>query len=297
MEDALNNFLFVFELMGLQYFSLVNDNLKDRPTALRTAFMFVIITLISTLLLCYFSFVPLKEEIITSKTVLNFAIKHSMGVGLLLVVYTSIIQSYISTRSIKKVYLNTKEIVRIVYREFNVPVDFNLIKRAARKSILLMSLFLVTVHIVLAIKTVKSLLNAIDSVFSLFAVFFLLVIVYKFVFYVAMVNSQLLLMRDLLRGVFKNFITKPNFTTSSEIARLTEDPLKQFRAARRIYNLIYENASLINSSNGLTILILLISIVITLTASGYEIFISIVGNIPETQISSKFEKAISDDCL
>lgn len=297
MEDALNSFLFVFELMGLQYFSLVHDNLKDRPTSFRTAFMIVIVTLISTILFCYLLFVPLKAEIITSKNVLNFAIKHSMALGLLLVVYTSLIQSYISTRSIKKVYLNTKDIVRISFREFNMPVDFNLIKRAARKSFLLMSLFLVTVHITLSIRKVNSLLNALDSAFSLFAIFFLLMIVYKFVFYVAMVNNQLLLMRDLLRGIFKNIITKPFNLTSSEIVALTEDPLRKFRAARKIYNLIYDNAALINDSNGLTILILLISIVITLTASGYEIFISIVGNSQETQISCKIKNAQDECCF
>ncbi|CRK88197.1 CLUMA_CG001978, isoform A [Clunio marinus] len=57
------------------------------------------------------------------------------------------------------------------------------------------------------------------------------------------------------------------------------DPMKQFRAARKIYNLISENGDLVNKCHGFTILVLLLGIVLTLTGSGYRAFMIIMKNL------------------
>lgn len=291
MEDALRRFLFMFELTGLQYFSLEHDNLEDPPTALRRNFMIVLIILTTLLVSSFLMFVPVEAEIVTAKNMLNFAIRHSMSVSVVLVVYTSFIQSYTSTRKIKKVFLNNKELVRVCQRDFGMPVDFRHIQRTARKRFFVMTVFLAAAHTVLGLFMVQNLQYVLGLIILFFPYFFLFLIVYKFVFYVGMVNEQLMSLKSLLEGLFthnqasKKSVNRFSFASweqhsrSSELLKnlKSEELLRKLRASRKIYNLVFDNSTLINESLGLTVLILLICLVIVLTATGFEIFITVVG--------------------
>lgn len=296
MEESLNSCLILFELLGLQYFSLVHDNLTDRPTSFRTAFLAIILTLTTAIITkCITQHISLTDkEVVNAKNVLMYAIQHSMTVGFILVAYTSLIQSYTSTQKVKKFFSNTKDIVRLVHKEFNIKVNFKQIKREACKKILVMIIFFVTAHLTMTFLVVQSLRMTIGMIILMLPIFFILVIVYKFIFYVDIINHQLMSLEKMVGDIFKSQPLKifDDFhvhMTTVEPAKSSEDPMKKLQAARKIYNLIYDNGLLINSSNGLTIMIMLLCIVTTLTASGYEIFVIVVGDLPMHQIPGKWQ--------
>lgn len=293
MEEEFNSSLVLFELMGLQFFSLkllTRENMNDRPSFLRFFHMVILLVFVSTLMVVFMASnsYAITEENVTAKNVLNFAISNSMNVGLILVVSTSIIQSFMSTRCVKKIFLNVKDIMKLYRQELDVIIDFRRIKKSTLKKVLLVILFFISTHgTVTLIKRNSN--NAFPLLLGAIPVFFLHVVVFKFTFYVGMINSQLFFLNKMLGNISTchqpiKFIDNVSFpVTQIKSIKLFDDPLKKLRTLRRIYNIIYENGTLINNSNGLTILVMFINIVISLTASGYQAFVIVIGGLsPDT---------------
>jgi hypothetical protein len=56
----------------------------------------------------------------------------------------------------------------------------------------------------------------------------------------------------------------------------------------KIYNLIYENSRLVNESMGLTTLVIIFIIVVTITGTGYKIFLLLVGKFDAEKAGGQF---------
>lgn len=296
MEEELNSSLVIFELMGLQYFSLKQlskENQNDRPTVVRTIYMVVLLVLVSTLMLVFiWTNNNMAQEHITAKNVLMFMVQNSMNVGLFLVVCTSLIQSFMSTRLVMKIYFNIKDMLHLYLQEFGDVVDFKKVRRASLKRVFTMLTFFFITHGSTTFISMKSYDDVVIMLIGAIPLFFLLMVVFKFIFYVEMVNSQLKFLNEILMKVWTcqstKFIDNIYFqVTKVKSVKTFEDPLRKLRVLRRIYNIIHENGNLINDSNGLTILTMLVCLVAALTASGYEAFVIGVGGmssdkLPET---------------
>lgn len=295
IEEELNNCLILFELLGQQYFtlkSLTSRNLTSRPSIFRFIYLVIVFLFISILMVYYiYQDQAVINESLNAKNVLMYAVKNSMHFGMVLVVWTSLIQSFVSTRKIKKIFFNVMETVQLCATEFNVMIKPKLIRNAAWKRISVMIIFFAIVHGGMMILNVSSSKAVKKLTIGLLPIFFFLTIMNKYIFYVGMINHQLEFLRNLIGSIFKsespqtiNIVENMNFHLKSVKPMTSADDLmKKFRAARKIYNIIYENGILINESNGLTILVMLISLVIALTVSGYEMFVIIIGGLPLDQ--------------
>lgn len=289
--EELNDCLILFELLGQQYFSLkslTSRNLTNRPSIYRFIYLVVVCLLVSMLMVFYiYQDHSAMNESLNAKNVLMYAVKNSMYVGVLIVVWISLIQSYVSTSEVKKIFFNVMETVQLCASEFNVIIDPKLIRNGAWRRLSVMIIFFGIVHGGLTLLNVSSPEIVKKLTIGLLPMFFLLTIMNKYIFYIGMMNHQLEFLTILIKSVFKsepqpiNIVENINFHLKS-VKPMTsvEDPMRKFRAARKIYNIIYENGTLINESNGLTILVMLISLVIALTVSGYEVFVIIIGGLP-----------------
>jgi hypothetical protein len=292
METELKTFLNIFELLGLQYFSLREltvDNLKKRPTFLRAIFMLILVTIVCSLMIFVVnSDNPEVEGKVTAKNVVMFAIKRSFNLGMILVCCSSIVQSFVSTKKIKKVFMNIRQVVKIVQSEFDVCVDFKRFKISALKKLWFLLIFFATIHASVTLVYWNEENLFIRTFLGAIPVVFLLIVVYKILFFIALINYQLELLSEIVKDIFQyhpiKIIENINFHLTS--VKTVEDPLEKLRSARKIFNIIFESGALINSSNGFTILIMLITLVISLTVSGYEVFIIIVGGLPIKNIPS-----------
>lgn len=291
LEDEFNSCLILFEVLGQQYFSLKSlqeSNVQTRPSVFRLIHMIFLVLLIPVLMIFYI----LQEhsylqESLNAKNILMYVIKNSMNVGMVLVACTSLIQSYISTEKTKKIYMNLRENVQSYINDFNQTINFRMIRNAAFKRLSVMVIFFVVVHGGITLLNLHSMDAVIKLTIGLLPMFFLLTIMNKYIFYVGMVNHQLqylaTLMGDILKAdphPVKIIVDIVNNGLKPMPIKLPEDPMRKLRAARKIYNIIFENGTLINESNGLTILVMLISLVIALTVSGYEVFVIIIGGLP-----------------
>lgn len=295
MFQELNSCLVIFELIGFQFFSLKalnQTNHKDRPTTLRTIYMMTILVLLAIKM--YF-FIVMGIDIqksnvkITAKNVVMLAIQRFMDFGLVLVIFTNLIQSFVSTRSIKMVFLNVKEIVQLAKNEFSFVVNFEKIRFATWKRFYIMLIGVGTFHSITAYLMFHNNQTIIPMLAAVVPVFFLIMIVYKFVFYVGMINNQLEFLAKLLENIFVRKSSKIVDNFPKKHVKF-DDPIRKLRAARQIYNFIYHNSTLINDSLGLTILVLLAVLVTSLTACGYKIFVIIIGGLPTDEIPGEYLK-------
>jgi prepilin signal peptidase PulO-like enzyme (type II secretory pathway) len=292
MENELNSCVIVYEIMGLQYFrlkSLTYENYKKKPTKVHVVFMVVLVTIVLTLMTSYVvKDHSLVEEDLAAKNILMFAIQHSMNCAMMNCVCVSIVQSFTSTQKIKRIYVNFKEILQIANFEFCCSFDFKLFRNAAFKRMAAMIIFITLLHGTLMSFHIRNEENLIKLLFGAIPILFLFMIVNKFVFYVALINSQLSFLLILVTKMFQpsvKIIENINFHLKSNPS--VQEHFRKLHAIRKIYNIIYENALLVNESIGLTILMMLISLVITLTVSGYEIFVIIVGGLPIERLTGE----------
>lgn len=286
MEKELNPCLIIFELMGMQYFSLKHsnrNNFSNRPTNYRRAHMLIMSLFLSLFVASFILTVDVIEiDKVTPKRILMFAIQSYLKFGLIFVVFIGAIQSYASTKNFKRFFMNLKEIANLSFREFNLDIDFKLLKKESLRRTAIVLICFFSSHSVVCYLTFVAEGKVFDySEFTIATtlVVFIVMITYKFVFYVCMINYQLMFLNKILGKIFKQEHVAVVNNINFQLLTNTETSTRKILQARIIFKKIYENSCLINKSIGLTFLILLINTVVALTSAGYEAFKIIVKGI------------------
>jgi hypothetical protein len=213
-----------------------------------------------------------------------------MKIGLFLVIFSSVFQSFFTTKKLATIFDNFKKIFQITADDFKISQNFHQIKRRFKINVTLMILFLLSTQIFLVAMESKSFESVLSLCCGTLPIIFVLLTVFKFVFYVQMINFELKMLSNLVEGIFQP--QSPKVIDELDLHLITvkphkfyDDVFKKFVSAKKIYNILYENGSLLNESMGFTMLVLLIVLVITLTASGYQIFVILVGGNEERTIA------------
>lgn len=298
MEKELNNCLVIFELSGLQYFSLKSltpENVKSRPSWVRFIYMLVLlVTLTALVLASIYIDEEDKDQSITTRNLLGFIIQQSMNAGLMLVTVTTLIESYTSTQNMKQLYLNQKEIIHTYSQHFDVIIDFKKIKKMATRRGLALTIFYFGINGILTLINIESEKYFLLSMIGLVPVLFLFMSVLKFVFYVSSVNEQLNFLMNYLKEIFKHdtisIIGDMNHRMIQLKPRPTEpsdDLIRKLRKAVKIYGIIYENSGLINASVGWSVFSFLLCLTTATTVSGYQLFVILVGGLPIDHLPSE----------
>lgn len=286
IEEDLNGCLIIFELVGLQYFSLKSmndDNVKNGPAKCRKVFPMVQLTFIGVVLITILvNFEPPMTDEVNAKSVLLFLIVQLSNLGIVLMSLISFIKSYTSTRRIKKIFSEKnlgnceKKFLRLdglrcdkkaslvevccnadVLRCYNCGVDW---RRHFSRG------------------TAGGASDSFSAPLGLS------------VHFLRRLNCQLATLSALLQNSFnyKSIRIIDNVELYVTQLKPADESLIKLRAAMKVYNLIFEIGSLISDSFGSTTLMLLINFVIAATAAGYEAFIVVVGGLPTDIITGKW---------
>lgn len=290
-NEEVNSTLLIFEITGMQYFSLnklTKHNVHERPSIFRLFGVLLVISLIVVMMVFTVTLVPdsliEKNEALRAKNVLLFTIASSVGKMMILCVICCVLESYTSSRDMKKLFLNSKEIVETIHREFNIIVDLKQIRRSALKRFVAMTIFFMSIHVPI----IYFLRHSGMMIFVLLVItppiIFLLLSVHKFIFFVAMVNSQIEALTSILARLFDG---KPIEVDHVHLKSYNAKPSKtrielsiKLQAAKHIYDLIHENGELVNRSHGLTVLVFIVLTIVMLIARTYEIIITYIGALP-----------------
>lgn len=287
----LNHFAVIFQIFGLQLFSVKSlsaTNLTSLPSLAYTIyFVFILVTFTGQMgIFAYFT--SGAQEPLSTKTVLNNGFQRSLYAGLIVIIFISLIKSYVSTPLIKMFYFNCIKISKMSSGFYN-PIDNRQINRNVFNNFLLtifISKFLVYLYEIYFDQNQVHL----KTFGSIFHLLFLNVTALKFVFYVKLINLYLEAVAKFLTEISKPCVTveaNMNFNVKTGMPRLPLDTSCKIRKLVQIYNLIFENAGLINQSMGATVLAIFSVMVLVITSSGYRVFLTIVGKFPVAAVGGK----------
>lgn len=209
---CLSDCALIFQLCGHQFFSvasLFDKKQKKRPT-IRYTIHFFISVFIQSSQMGALATLEHSREALSAKNILTIVVRYAMFLGLVSIIYISLIQSYMATASMKQFYWNCIKIARMFEVKCSVPIDHRPIKKSLIRNLILFVLFLIVsegyvygVEIYLGLK-LRPLIKCVTAFFPLM---FLATITFKFMFFVQLINLQLETYNKALKRVFEPFST------------------------------------------------------------------------------------------
>lgn len=289
----------IFQFFAQQYFSVksvTETNQKLMPNVGYTIYFFVCFVFLTGQMIYT---VTLADDAdgdveLSAKTFLTIAVQQSIFVGLILIIFIGLIHSYIKTPLLKKFYLNCFEMSAMCKENFQYVVDFKPVRNSTiKRYAIVLSIFIVLEVIMYGHAVFFS--NEQSPFLKIFLgilpFVFLGTLVARFVFMIELVNYLLRVFREILSSAFEKKMQIGNIHD----AILRSDNLKRehlktmkLRNLKKFYFLISENADLINEISGATILTITAVMVIAITSSIYNLFLTVLGKLPAEQTSGKW---------
>lgn len=285
----------LFQIFGQQYFSvrtLKKENQKNFPSIGYTIY-FVVAFVVVMGEIVIFSTIALSDGVqqtLSQKTVLNVVVQNSMYVGLVVIIFVSLIQSFVSTPSTKKFFLNCVKIARISHYDFGHPIDHRRIRQKVFRHFLLVLLLYFASENFLYFyeKFFNQFESFLKTATSFLPLMFLTTTCFKFLFYVKLVNDHLENINTLIKGMFESQSTAPlKIKFVQPIKSQPVDLSIKILNLRRSYNIIIENCEIINRTLGKTVFTILVAMVIANIASGYRLLLVMIGKFPVEKIGGK----------
>lgn len=271
--DDLDGYLKLHEIFGLQFFSLKaasKEKFRLRHSVYRTAHFCILITILGV----YGGSVVMNTlgATLNKKNVLSSIHQQSFNYFFFATYLASFVQSFLSTKNMRTFFMNSESIAVFCAREFNIKMDFAVVRKAAwRRFCVLMLTFTSILVMVIYIWSDK-----IQQFFFIVAVLHVLfgfayLIFIKYTFYVCFVNYQLRFLQKIFLLCFEEKHSKVTSGLNDDRAESAKRMMKKLLVVWKVYNRIKENGSLVNKSSGLTMMLLLVDVVMTATHAGYEI--------------------------
>lgn len=290
-EIELNNLMKIFEFSGLQHFSLKNlsEEMSKKPSALRTVIISTVTSILAILFLKSLTDVALDTEKVTIKNILMYGSKNFLTISVTFTLFVAIVASFRTTNLNKQIFQNFKEIATISHESFGVNLDFKSFKASQISKLLLFISSLAILHGILVVSISNNQIEALAVSLAVIPFLFLILISYKTVFYVSLINFTL---KHLLHIVVEMFHHHPvkiaeNINYHLTTVKSKDDPILSLRYSRRIFNLTFHCAELFNKCNGLTFLAIISLMATSSTLSGYDMFIYITKKLPIEDFISK----------
>lgn len=281
LADKLDGTLKVFEIFGLQLFSLRSVFTKaagQQWTSFRIIY-FIVLCTICFVFGCLILLTSFSTEKVTTKNVLSVFYLQLLNYFFLTALGSSLIQSAISMKNIQRVFISSQEISNICEKDFSVVMKFGELRKSTLKKICVM----VITAIAASCATVYAQFDNAEE-FELLntsiVTTFLSMIVCKFSFFVDLVNLQIRHVEELFVLIFK---AKPT-QTYEKVYRIDvmekrgKEELRKLTTVWKIYIKVSENASIINRSMGLTILLVVVIAIMVVTYAVYDVCLAIMDD-------------------
>lgn len=282
----LNCFSKLFVLFGLQYYSN-NKKLKfysrKIPEITYTIYFICLLIPLTFLLVQYICSIfirePGEDEVVNAKSYFNKASNIVMESGLIASLFSGLIESYFKINVMKKLLLKFDEISSLCNREFRHQVDYEVFKKKwIRNFIYFVSIYLAS-YATWAISCLVTKSSVVPLLINIWPLFLFSLIIFKFVFYVDLVNFQL---ENL------NIVSSQSSINKTSRVAFVNVLNRKTLALRKFYCLIFDSAQLVNTISTFSIFFTLIVLVIVLINALYRSFIVTIGGLPFNLVVRKF---------
>lgn len=280
---CLNGLTFIFELYGLQYFSLktsAGENFKNGISLFRKIYFLIFFAV--AIVISFFSITDATPyQAVIVKNVLVVLYQQSISYFFFFSILSNYFEAFVTTSRNQKFFKNSMEIADSCFCNFKVEINFKEFRRKAWRRFLGIALLFVSCQIAMfALNDGGELSSIFIAMFvPLFYESFSLMIVAKFCFNVGLVNFQLNHVHKLLKMVsesqLESFGLKVNFLSQADLR--SQKQLTDLQKIWKIYSKVCENGSLVNKSLGVSMLLIMVNLVMGLAHSGYEISVALMG--------------------
>jgi hypothetical protein len=203
---------------------------------------------------------------------------------MLVLIACGLIQSYVTTPMVKKIFFSFLQIAQVCQQEFQHHISYRGVKSWLYKLLIYMLIqqfifqgivVVVDRHFKVPAAEMRALMGAITFIF-------LSMIGVKYFFYIHLINYNLHHLRLML---VKTFDEKENYGKMLQVMPFTKQKLnanyyeteRKLRKLRKIYNRIHENSQLINRCMSYTVLLMVFVIAMVLTYGGYRMLMTLMG--------------------
>lgn len=298
MPSAVNNFreeiskaTKLFRYFGLQYFALNEDDevnhRSNRITKAQKIFFAFFLASVSLHSISFVIFFIIFRMIVTTSiedTSNDLKAQLFSIVFIVSTILVSVIQAFVSTPKIKKIFALSEEIWNIFAIKMNYEVDLKSFRKSFTKMCLLTVSALAVFTTALGIFTFYLIPSRfVLFCFAPFTFFLILVNLLRFIFFTMLINVNIKSLNLVLEQLSnqQNLMERSNvrrklFGSNNHAAPLLPHSLSRaIRASREIYALVWEMTELVNQVSGTMIAILVIVAALENTLGGYKIFLFI----------------------
>lgn len=263
IAEEFNSIQRLLKIIDVQYFDLrevKSNNVNEKPEKIRFALMLAKFVLIIVLLGINMN--DFEKRTAIGSSLISF-LKSFYEICFIFLLTSCIVQPYIATRKIKKIYMNFSEILNLLDECFSIKFDFiSFRRRFFKRFIFIYSVFLSSFVISDDIfKTLQFYL-----IFTLYPLSLILFFIISYIFFVDLFNQLLNLLIATLKKIFRE---KAN-------EKCSEKKIFELTICRQIFNKIIDCGLILNESFGFVMLLVFIIWIMTMTLIGYKLFVSTI---------------------
>lgn len=259
--EVLSVFFKLFRAFGLQFFPLSKlQEKQSRRSVWNTLYFFVLVVIFSSLVTCFVLIgIENEEKIVKAKNFFNLLIKLTTDLGLILAIIVALTESYQKTEKMKKVLRKSKEIFMFCQLEFDHIIDYKKFKRKWLMTVAVWSLVFTIINLALTIESFLTGKRKTPLAILISLTLFLWIVIFKFVFFVDLVNFQM----ENLHKVIQQKLFLERDKKSSKVIE-----------ARRLFQLIVEMGQLTNKISSVCVAIVTLIITTIMINTGYELLVT-----------------------
>lgn len=279
--EALNCFFKLFEVFGIQYFSFKDleskFGLKKPEKFHKIQFGFALVLFSSAMGSFVSATLKIDEIKINAKNGFNIFIKVFMNFGLIATIFSAIVESYLKTSQLKEIYMNMKKIELMSLTHFDHEINYKKFKKSWIKKFFTISTLFSISYLLIARASLNEGKKLLPYLIGYFPIFAFGLIVFKFTFHIDLVNVQL---ENLLKMMSKEVFIKVNSTNLVTIRHVLQSRSLAFR---KIYNVIYDTAEIVNNFLAISALFILINLIVVSINTGFQCILAATENIPASK--------------
>lgn len=296
MEKSLSGTTAIFQLMGLQFFSLDTESLQDGfhqkeniSKKHKALFAFSVLILSAEIFGIYYA-ITLEQSIFQRKNVkTGLTVQFTSYIMLVIVVGVSIVHSFLSTGKAKKIFCNFEKIWKIFNNELRENINYASFSERYKNTFIKISFFLFLFLTILFIFILR--LNHSNillwTVLTMYPYFFMQVVYCRFMFHILFVKENLLRILEVLERLRKqhqspktNLLIFDFHVNLSSPSNVPDEVFETLVKLKRIYGILSETTSLINEINGPSFMSQLIVLVVCNISAGFKVYLTYMGDVP-----------------
>lgn len=284
--SVLDKFTWTFQVFGLQSFSIKNiEKKKEKNYPSRFYCIYTMILLTWASVFAYLTINEFRHSAPKMSNHLSLVIKFVNYGNYIISLYLCLILSFFKYRQLVKFFKNSAKVSLHCFTEFGHKENFKTTKRELIKLMTIYATFFAILfyQIITADFGDSGIVGRlILPMFWQIVAVFIEIIVFRFNFYVRIINFHLKVMCDLIRGNFINELKIPAEKIIFEKWKVPPNKFVELRkvvALRKNYLLLREMSELVNETMGFIMFLRLFMVSTNIIRFGYDFLSDINGSV------------------